>query len=107
MYTALDKAESAPFVIISEVNLPATDGFKLRERLLATPNNKFHSVPFIFWSSNASEAQVKKAFELRSHGFFIKEPSYKDWKVTLLQIIKYWQKSRMPSKRDMPDKPLV
>ena len=76
MLNALEKEEIAPFIIFCDVNLPGMDGFQLREKLLATPNNKFHSVPFIFWSTAASEDQIRKSFELRAHGFFIKESKY-------------------------------
>ena len=79
MLNALEKEEIAPFIIFCDVNLPGMDGFQLREKLLATPNNKFHSVPFIFWSTAASEDQIRKSFELRAHGFFIKESKYQDW----------------------------
>lgn len=70
----LEQSGEAPFIIISDVNLPRMDGFELRELLLSRPNKKFHSVPFIFWSTRASEAQIQHAYELKAHGFFIKEP---------------------------------
>lgn len=101
----LDGAEEAPFIIISEINIPGMDGFELRERLLAAPNKKFHSVPFIFWCVSPSEAQIQKAYELKAHGFFVKEPAYEEWRQTLLLIIQYWQKSKMPSKTDQPGAP--
>jgi CheY-like chemotaxis protein len=107
MLSALEKEAIAPFIIICDVNLPGMDGFQLRAKLLEMPNNKFHSVPFIFWSTNASEVQIRKAFELRAHGFFIKEPNFQDWKTSFIHIIEYWRRSRMPSKEDKPDKPLV
>jgi CheY-like chemotaxis protein len=106
MLSALEKEEIAPFIIISDVNLPGMDGFQLREKLLATPDNKFHSVPFIFWSTAASEKQIRKSYELRAHGFFIKESRFEDWKTTFIHIIEYWRRSRMPSKEEKPDKPL-
>lgn len=101
----LDEVDVAPFIIISDVNLPKMNGFELRENLLKSSNNKFHSVPFIFWSSKASEAQIRKAYQLSVHGFFIKEPRYQDWKTSLMNIIQYWRKSQTPSKEDKPDSP--
>ena len=102
----LDRAENAPFIVMSDVNLSGMDGFQLRELMLKTPNAKFHSVPFIFWSEYASPAQIKKTYDLRAHGFFIKEHSFQEWKDTFIQIIHYWRKSRMPDKRDHEDPPL-
>ena len=104
---ALDRAASAPFMIMSDVNLNGLDGFQLREAMLKAPNTKFHSVPFIFWSESASAAQIKKAFDLRAHGFFIKESSLEEWKETLVQIILYWRKSKMPDKANHDDHPLI
>jgi DNA-binding NarL/FixJ family response regulator len=88
----------SPFIIICEVNLPKIDGFDLREQILATNSKKFKSVPFIYWSTDASEAQITKAYDLSAHGFFIKEGSFEEIKKTFLQIINYWLKSKMPSK---------
>lgn len=105
LLTCLDAANEAPFIIISDCNLPGMDGFELREKLLSVPNKKFHSVPFIFWSVDPSEAQIQKAYELKAHGFFLKEASIKDWRKSLIHIIEYWQRSKMPSKKDKPASP--
>ena len=107
MLAALDQEETAPFIILCDVNIRGMDGFQLREKLLEIPNNKFHSVPFIFWSVTASEHQIRKAFDLRAHGFFIKEPTFNDWKTSFIHIVEYWKRSKMPSKEDKPDKPLI
>ena len=98
---AMDKlanVETAPFIIICELNLPATDGFDLRDQLLATNSKKFKSVPFIFWSTQATEAQITRAYDLAVHGFFIKENTFDELKKTFKHIINYWLKSKMPSK---------
>jgi CheY-like chemotaxis protein len=103
---ALEKAKTAPFIIICDVNIPGMDGFTLRETLLKSPNKKFHSVPFIFWSNYASDQQIERAYRLRAHGFFIKEAELKVWKESLATIIKYWSRSKMPSKNEAYDEPL-
>jgi DNA-binding NtrC family response regulator len=94
----LSEVDEAPFVILCDVNLPGTDGFELREMMINSSNKNFQSVPFIFWSTHATEAQIEKAYRLRAHGFFIKEIKYDEWKSTFVNIIQYWQKSRIPSK---------
>jgi CheY-like chemotaxis protein len=101
----LDAADEAPFIIISDANMPGMDGFELREQLLSAPNKKYHSVPFIFWSVAPSEAQIQKAYELKAHGFFVKEAAYEEWRQSLLMIINYWRKSKMPAKKDEPAAP--
>jgi CheY-like chemotaxis protein len=102
----LDAVSEAPFLILSDINLRGMSGFELRKKMLEAPEKKFHSVPFIFWSGTASEAQVEKAYRLRAHGFFIKQPRYSEWKETLTYIVQYWRKCKMPSKREGFDDPL-
>lgn len=103
---ALENEKWGPFIIMCDVNIPGIDGFALREAFLQSPNNKFHSVPFIFWSTYASEQQIQRAYRLRAHGFFIKAPEFKEWKESFAAIIRYWSKSQMPSKEDAYDEPL-
>jgi DNA-binding NarL/FixJ family response regulator len=94
----LAKVEVSPFIIICEANLPGTDGFDLREQILTSNSKKMKSVPFIFWSTQASEAQITRAYDLAVHGFFIKENTFEEMKMTFIHIINYWLKSQMPSK---------
>lgn len=88
----------APFMILCDVNIARVDGFELRERMLREPDKKFHSVPFIYWSSQASEKQITRAYELSAHGFFIKVPDIDELKETFSVILNYWQRSKMPAK---------
>lgn len=88
----------APFIIICEVNLPKMDGFYLRAEMLKDLTTKTRSVPFIYWSSQASEKQICQAYDLGAHGFFIKESNFPELRDSLLKIIQYWQKSKMPAK---------
>lgn len=104
--SALEDENSAPFIIICDVNIPGNDGFALREAFLKSKNKKFHSVPFIFWSSYASDQQIERAYRLRAHGFFIKPPEFKQWKESFAAIINYWSKSEMPPKGDSYDEPM-
>ena len=94
----LTKVEIAPFIIISELNFPKINGFQLREKMLAVNSKKFNSVPFIFWTAQASEDQITQAYHLSVHGFFIKETRFEDLKMTFTHILNYWLKSKMPSK---------
>jgi CheY-like chemotaxis protein len=103
----METEEQAPFIILCDVNLPGMDGFELRQKFLQTPNKKFHSVPFIFWSNVASEKQIEKAFKLRGHGFFVKEMTFAEWRKSLTNIINYWTNSKVPSKKDAPQEPLM
>ena len=92
----LRKSDLIPFIIISDINLPGMDGFTLREKILTETSMSDKSIPFIFWSTTASEAQVKRAFDLSAHGFFIKGRTFKELKEELGEIISYWSKSLAP-----------
>ncbi|HEX6430364.1 MAG TPA: response regulator [Niastella sp.] len=96
--SVLANIETAPFIIICELNLPKINGFDLREKMLATHSKKFQSVPFIFWATQASEEQITRAFNLSVHGFFIKESRFEELKMTFSNILNYWLRSKMPSK---------
>jgi DNA-binding NarL/FixJ family response regulator len=98
MMMHLSGSHVAPFLIICDLNLPKMNGFELRTKLLESANPKFKSVPFIFWSTHASEAQVREAYELSAHGFFIKGSSFTQMKESFTAIINYWALSEMPAK---------
>jgi DNA-binding NarL/FixJ family response regulator len=54
------------------------------------------SVPFIFWSTSASEAQIKRAYDLSAHGFFLKGRDYSDLKEKIREMVAYWSDSLAP-----------
>lgn len=85
-----------PFLIISDVNLPRMNGFELRKRIMDEPQVLVKTVPFIFWSNSASEAQVRIAYDLSVHGFFLKGNSYAELKEEVEEILRYWNKSLSP-----------
>lgn len=96
----LDKVNYAPFIILCELNLPAINGFELRRIMLDKNQKKFKSVPFIFWTTQASESQIVQAYDLSVHGLFIKDSDFNELKNTFICIINYWLKSKMPSKKN-------
>ena len=92
----LESEKQPPFLIISDINLHPMDGFELREKILGNESSKFKSIPFIFWSGSATENQIKKAYNLSSHGFFIKASTFQELKKIIEDIIAYWHKSEIP-----------
>lgn len=92
----LSSSPVVPFLIICDINLPAMDGFQLREEILARADVKDKTIPFIFWSTTATQTQVKRAYELSAHGFFIKGRTYKEVKEAVTEIVKYWSHSLSP-----------
>ncbi len=96
----LENVNAPPFIIIADVNLSKLGGYALRDQMLNNPDEKYHSVPFIFWSTQASEAQIRKAYDLKAHGFFKKAAEFEQWKLTLVKIIDYWTSSLIPAGND-------
>jgi DNA-binding NarL/FixJ family response regulator len=96
--TTLEAEDTAPFIIICELNLPGVSGFEFRKMLLKKKGKRFKSVPFIFWTTQASEMQIVQAYDLSIHGLFIKDSDYNEFKKSFTTIITYWKKSKMPEK---------
>jgi DNA-binding NarL/FixJ family response regulator len=73
------------------------DGFTLREKIANEQLLHYKSIPFVFWSTAASNEQVQKAYDKGAHGFFLKGSSYSDIKNSLLLIMSYWTQSKVPT----------
>ena len=74
------------------------DGFELKAHLLEDSSLNYKSIPFVFWSSQVSKAQIQKAYDLGGNGFFVKESNFEDLKSFLHTLMEYWLKSKTPNK---------
>lgn len=92
----LQDDKEAPFLILCDVNLPGENGFEVKEAITSDNLLKYISVPFIFWSTSASEPDIRKAYDLPAQGFFIKPSNFDELCQTLKLILDYWQKSQHP-----------
>ena len=92
----LKTSDVNPFIIITDVNLPKIDGFTLRQKLADDPSLRYKSIPFVFWSTTASNEQIKKAYDSCGHGFFLKGRNYAEIKDSLNRIMTYWMSSKVP-----------
>jgi CheY-like chemotaxis protein len=95
----LHSGNPLPLVIVSDIQLPKISGFELKQSLMRNETTDINSIPFVFMSGSASEATTKKAYELCSHGFFIKDKSFDAIKDSFRDIVLYWSKSRVPEKQ--------
>ncbi len=92
----LKKEKTVPFLIICDVNLYKMNGFELKKKLLDDNLVNYKSIPFVFFSNTATKAQIEKSFDLGSNGFFIKGKNMQEIKNTLVDIVRYWEKSKTP-----------
>jgi CheY-like chemotaxis protein len=86
-----------PFLIICDVNLRKMDGFALRKKLTEETALSYKSIPFVFWSTTASDDQIKRGYDSGGHGFFIKGTNYIEIKESLKLIMAYWTESKAPN----------
>lgn len=108
-YKALAYIENntAPFLILSDVNMPLINGFELREKIQNNAEASVRSIPFLFLTTGAQNEAVKGAYARSAQGFFIKPSSTKELQGTIRKILDYWQACYSPSiirsnQTDMP-----
>jgi CheY-like chemotaxis protein len=92
----LQSDETPPFLILCDVNLPRMDGFELKQKIYEDFETNYRSIPFVFWSSQPSKAQIQKAYDLGGNGFFVKGDNFAAIKQSLLEIVQYWRKCITP-----------
>jgi CheY-like chemotaxis protein len=92
----LQRDPTNPFLIICDVNLPQMDGYELRQKFTNEHSLHYKSIPFVFWSTAASNEQIKKAYDYGVHGFFFKGRNYAEMKDSLKTIMSYWKTSKVP-----------
>ena len=93
----LKDSESAPFMILCDINMPHIDGLDLRGVIWKDPDLKRISIPFIFFSTAASPSQINQAYDLTVQGFFVKGNSMEETVRKLRLIFDYWRECKHPS----------
>lgn len=83
------------FVILSDVNLPGKSGLEFKKTVDENPELRRKSIPFVFYSTAASQGDVNDAFlNMNTQGFFEKGPDYETAKMTIKVIFDYWRLCR-------------
>lgn len=81
-----------PFLIISDINMPVINGFDLRNLIFNDAEIRERAIPFIFLTtSDSSEENMRKAFQLSIQGYFTKPISYIKFKKVINDILVYWK----------------
>ena len=86
-----------PFVIFCDINMPGVDGLSLRAKINEDEKLRRQSIPFIFFSTAATESQIEKAYDLTVQGFFIKGVSFEETKRMIKHILVYWAECKHPN----------
>ena len=98
LITYFETSTTVPFLILCDVNLPGETGFDIKKNISDDPELRYKAVPFIFWSTSASEKQIQQAYDLPAQGFFFKPNNFNDLCETFKTILGYWQKSQHPKR---------
>jgi CheY-like chemotaxis protein len=80
-----------PFIILSDINMPAMDGLQFKDRIQRNDFLRSKGIPFVFISTNASAWAVRKAHELSVQGYFQKPSSINEIKSMLKLLFGYWE----------------
>jgi CheY-like chemotaxis protein len=95
--TYLRETKDKPFIIFCDINMPEMNGLQLRRKINEEEKLRRKSIPFIFFSTAATGAQVDLAYDLMVQGFFIKEQDFTSAQATFKMIVDYWSKCRHPN----------
>jgi CheY-like chemotaxis protein len=86
-----------PFLILSDINMPKLNGFELREKLHRDAALQLKCIPYLFFSTAASQEMVINAYSLSVQGFFVKQNSLDDLEQTIICIMEYWKRCAAPN----------
>ena len=85
-----------PFLILSDINLPAMTGLELCKKISETESLKMKSIPFIFLTTTSDNRVIAEAYDMFVQGFFVKPGSIKELKGTIRMIVDYWKVCMRP-----------
>lgn len=85
-----------PFIIFCDINMPRMTGLELRRIIEKDEELRRKSIPFVFFTTAASRAQVMEAYDLTVQGLFTKESTFEDTERSIALILEYWNKCKHP-----------
>lgn len=84
-----------PFLIISDINLPAMTGMELKKEICNNEYLRNKNIPFVFLTTNPDIQIITQAYRWHAQGYFVKPPTMKELKEMLHTIIGYWKTSHV------------
>ena len=95
----LMQTQEKPFLIICDINMPRMDGLSLRSNINSHDYLRNKSIPFVFFSTTASDEAIKTAYELTVQGFFVKPSTFQDLTNILKLMLEYWSICKHPNNK--------
>ena|SRR5688572_3890168 len=93
----LNITDKAPFLILSDINLPKLNGFDLRNKIKLDAKLQLKCIPYLFFSTASSQRAVIDAYSLSVQGFFIKQNKMEELEKTISVIMEYWKRCTSPN----------
>jgi CheY-like chemotaxis protein len=93
----LNKTETIPFLILSDINMPKIDGFALRSRIHTNEQLQLKCIPYLFFSTSANKESVVSAYAMSVQGFFKKPNTFEQLESTIKKIMDYWKECIAPN----------
>lgn len=94
----LTTTTAQPFIILCDINLPIQNGIDFKKQIDENPQLRRKSIPFVFYSTYASQAIVNDAFtHFTVQGFFLKETGFEAIKNQISVLMSYWSYCKHPN----------
>ena len=100
-YEFLSTTKEIIFIIFCDINMPGKNGLEFKRELDANPYLRKKSIPFLFYSTQASQKDINEAYlEMSIQGFFKKGAKYGEIKLLLKRIFDYWVDCKHPNSQE-------
>src|SRR4051812_48116445 len=93
----LNKTDTIPFLILSDINMPKINGLELRNKVHTNEKLHIKCIPYLFFTTAATKQHVIDAYAMSVQGFFVKPTSFNSLENTIRKIMEYWQECIAPS----------
>lgn len=90
-----------PFLILSDINMPKLDGFRLKEMVQTNDDLSKKCIPYLFFTTTANQKSVYDAYTMSAQGFFVKPDNYELLHKTIKAILEYWTLCYSPNFYEM------
>ncbi len=93
----LKATPESPFLILSDINLPALTGFELRDKIHNNEQLRLKCIPYLFFTTAADQRHVIDAYSQSVQGFFTKPNDYTEIVRVIRNIVEYWKDCHAPN----------
>jgi len=93
----IEATDEAPFLILSDINMPKLNGFQLRDKLKMDSKLSNKCIPYLFFSTAVDQRAVIDAYSQSVQGFFVKPTSLTELEKTIAIIMEYWRRCAAPN----------